>query len=649
MLALGVARRNPECLGTAATVTASVIVWDRNDNPPAAMGEVLCWRSYADGSSGGSVPRYLETHAERLRAKYLAFIHDLGESHIGGKRIVEHLDLGDGFSFWWMTQLSEKSPFKSPQIYGCLRLMALEEILLEKKPSELTLDSSDRDLAQAVRRLCQNLRINFIWRVGKRPKQKWSLRNVYRALPQSMQGLISLRHLVLRWPLRRLQKPQWFAGDNTIFLCSNFAHLDSVSCAQGSFYSYQWEGLPKYLRDSGKHANWIQHFLHRPSDVDAQTGLSWMRLFNRDARKQGCHTYLETYLSWSVVARALKNWIWLNAVSWRLRQINRAFNLKGSAVWLWPLLRSDWRASLNGPSAINNCLWVELFDAVLKDMPNQKIGLYIWENQGWESALLRAWRRHGHGKIIGVQHATVVFWHLNNFDDPRSLISTQRRAKPLPNYLAVNGPMAWKAFVKSGYPVERLVEVEALRFQYLTALGSGKLTRPGDDPASAHFQAQSAPKKVLILGDFTIKQTLKMLHCIEAASHLIDGEISLTLKSHPVCPIRKEDCRSLSFELTNRPLPEIMQNFDLAFSSNTTSAGLDASLAGLSVVVFLDDEDFNHSPLRGVGGIRFAGTAEELAHALQAGKRNNFPPAAGDFFWLDLQLPRWRTVLSKVQ
>lgn len=629
-------------------MTVSVIVWDHMDDPSDARGEVLCWQSYAQGSLETSVPRYLEDHAVRLRAKYLAFIRDLGESRIDGKCIVEHLDQGDGFSFWWMTQLSEKSPFKSPRLYDCLRLMALEEILLEKKPSDLILDSPDRLLAQAMRRLCQNLRISFTWRSEKKYRLKWSLRSLYRALPYSMQGVISLRHLVTRWPLRRLQKPEWFSGDNVVFLCSYFFNLDPISSAEGRFCPRQLEGLPQYLEKTRKRANWIHHFLLSPGTPDVKTSLSWMRLFNRDAYKQGSHSFLETFLSWGVVVRALKTWLWLNIVSWRLKQISRIFNPKGSAVWLWPLLRSDWRTSLNGPVAISNCLWVELFDAALKHMPNQKFGLYIWENQGWESALLRAWRRNGHGKIIGVPHATVVFWHLNNFDDPRSLISNQYRAKPLPDYLAVNGPMAWNAFVKTGYPAERLVEVEALRYQYLIELGSCNLKKPGDAPAAAHLQAQHLPKKVLILGDFTTLQTIKMLRCIEAASHLMDAEMALTLKPHPVCPIERKDFPTLSFELTDRPLAEIMPDFDLAFSSNSSSAGLDALLAGLCVVVFLDDGDFNHSPLRGVGGVLFAATAKELADALQAGKRTEYPPAAGDFFWLDSQLPRWSSLLAGV-
>jgi surface carbohydrate biosynthesis protein (TIGR04326 family) len=109
-------------------VTA-IVVWDQAQMPPAGTGAVLCWRSYAHGGSVSSVPRYLEAHADRIRSKYLAFIHDLGESLVAGRRVIDHLDFGDGFSYWWMTTIAEKSPLKSSRIYDCLRMFALEEML----------------------------------------------------------------------------------------------------------------------------------------------------------------------------------------------------------------------------------------------------------------------------------------------------------------------------------------------------------------------------------------------------------------------------------------------------------------------------------------------------------------------------------------
>lgn len=626
-------------------MNAPVIVRDCEGVPEETKVNILCWQGYAQGPMVASIPRYLESNADRLKAKYIAFSCDLGESLINDKRVVEHLDAGDGFSYWWMNRLSENSPFKSSRIYDCLRLLALEEILLERRPLTLTLDSADRSLAQAIRRLCLNLRIDFAWN-KVRSNQKWSFRRLYMALPHPIQGIISLRHLIVRWPLRKLRRPHWFAGENSIFMCSYFFNLDSTSCSAGKFYSRQWEALPKHLQDNEKHTNWIHHFLFSPGMPDIQTSLEWMHRFNRNAHNQGCHAFLESFLSLGIIFRVLKNWLWLNVASWRLRKVQHAFSPRGSSAWLWPLLRNDWKISLEGTASISNCLWVELFDAALKDMPRQSMGLYLWENQGWECALLRAWRKHGHGVIIGVPHSTIPFWYLNIFDDARVFTSGQADAKPLPDYLAINGPMAWHALAKGGYPTDRLLEVEALRYQYLISRGSIRPERRDSYPPTGHNKPH---KSVLILGDFTVEQTLKMLRCIEAALPFVDAEISLTLKPHPVCQIGKEDYPALSFELTNKPLAEIMQNFDLAFSSNTTSAGMDAFLAGMPVAVFLDDADFNHSPLRGINGVQFVGTAEEMAGALQPGRNNAAPPAIEDFFWLDTQLPRWHMVLSKIR
>src|ERR1700722_14534578 len=95
----------------AMTANAAVL-WDQTSEPAIIEDQILGWQSYSEHDFLLSVPRYVEHHAERLRKKYLAFIHDLGEYHIAGKRVVDHMNMGDGFSLWWMTTLAEKSPLK---------------------------------------------------------------------------------------------------------------------------------------------------------------------------------------------------------------------------------------------------------------------------------------------------------------------------------------------------------------------------------------------------------------------------------------------------------------------------------------------------------------------------------------------------------
>ena len=625
----------------------AIVVWDQAESPPAGGGAVLCWRSYAHGGSVSSVPRYLEAHADRIRSKYLAFIHDLGESLVAGRRVIDHLNFGDGFSFWWMTTMAEKSPLKSPRIYDCLRMFALEEMLTEMHPSHLTLVSSDRSLAQAMQATCRNLNTGFKWE-HRGARQKWSLRSVYVALPYALKAVLSLRHVMVRWPLRKSKGPRWFADRAAIFICSYFIHLDPTLCARGQFHSRQWESLPRLLHDSGRRTNWLQLFLFSAAMPDVGTGLSWVRRFNADAASQGCHAFVDGYITVGLLLRALTSWLRLCAASRRLRHIPSAFWPQGSAVWLWPLLRDDWRRSLTGQIGIGNCLAVEQFDAALDGVPHQEIGLYLCENQAWEKALLRAWRKHGHGRIIGVQHATAPFWHLYYFDDPRSLTAKGECALPLPDQLAVNGAAAWTAFIEAGYPEGRLVQVEALRYLNLAGLA----TRSGRDGAR-HDEAAppaAAPPalKVLVLGDLIPTSMHHLLGMLVDAITLLPRQCQVTFKPHPGYAVDLAKYRSLAADETAEPLAQILPDYDVAVSANSTSAAVDAYVAGLPVIIGVDGDDLNLSPLRGHAGACFVSSPEDMAAALQAIGSVGAAPDRDrkEFFCLDAEMPRWRRLLA---
>ncbi len=627
----------------------SAVVWDQAGAAPAVASRVLCWQSYARGGAIFSVPRHLEDNAERIKRKYLAFIHDLGEHRLAGKRVVDHLDLGDGFSLWWMTLLAEKSPLKSPRIYDCLRLIALEEMLTEDLPSDLTLITADQALAQAMRRLCRNLGISFRCRIAGGSNRKWSLRGFYETLPYWVRGLLSFRHVLRRWPLRKLRLPEWFSGDRAVFVCSYFIHLDPAQCAQGQFHSRQWEGLPKSLHENGRSLNWIQLFLFSAVVPNLATGLRWLRKFNRDPGNQGWHAFLDTYMTIGRVVGAMKTWLWLNVISWRLRTIHTAFQPKASAVWLWPMLRGDWRSSLNGPVAVNNCFWVALFDAALADMPRQAVGLYLCENQGWEKALLRAWRKHGHGELIGVQHATVPFWHLYYFDDPRTLNSMLGCALPLPDRLAVNGAAARQAFAAGSYPPGRLVEVEALRYLNLADI----LASAGRDRAS--FQKLVAPGtgsaarvNVLVLGDMIPSSMHHLLGVLAETCSRLSAAYCFTFKPHPGYSVDLANYPGLRAEETTEPLGQILSSYDVAVAANSTSASVDAYLAGLPVIIGLDGDELNLSPLRGWVGVRFASNCDEMLDALKtAGCGAGSAESDRErFFHLNPALPRWKRLLN---
>jgi surface carbohydrate biosynthesis protein (TIGR04326 family) len=373
-----------------------------------------------------------------------------------------------------------------------------------------------------------------------------------------------------------------------------------------------------------------------------------LRRFNDDALNQGCHAFLDSYLTFGFMWQLARSWQWLISVSRRLKGIESAFYPAGSAVWLWPLLRADWLSSLVGPVALSNCLSILLFDRALADMPHQELGLYLCENQAWEKALLRAWRRYRHGRIIGVQHSTAPFWHLYYFDDPRCRDSHGRYPLPLPDQLAVNGAAAHSAFIESGFPPERLVEVEALR--YLNLAGSRLHGTPQRDHCEVPASAGGVPRaiKVLVLGDMIAASVDHLFSLLEGAMRHIAGGIKLTFKAHPGHAVDLAAYPTLTMQQTGESLSQILSEFDVVVAANSTSACVDAYMAGLPVIVDLDGDGLNLSPLRGQPGVYFVSSAGEMIVALQAvaqGESRTHSDRA-DFFCLDLELPRWKRLLE---
>ena len=49
---------------------------------------------------------------------------------------------------------------------------------------------------------------------------------------------------------------------------------------------------------------------------------------------------------------------------------------------------------------------------LLKNIPKQKVGIYIIENQSWEYCFIKFWKKYNHGKLIAYFNSSVRFWDL---------------------------------------------------------------------------------------------------------------------------------------------------------------------------------------------------------------------------------------------
>ncbi|MFH2047087.1 MAG: TIGR04326 family surface carbohydrate biosynthesis protein [Pseudomonadota bacterium] len=612
-------------------------IWDSADPPPDQAVLIYRWSGYEETGTIHSLLRYADDHGSRLRNNYLSWIHDLGNSRIHGKRLIDYFVLDNGLSFWWLSLFVEKSSYKSP-ISAAIRLLALEEILKENKPKRLCLLSANRDLHKAICSLCKSLGIAYEWERTRAQSHRLNLRSIYQLLPQPVRAVISLfRYLLDRWPFRRLSDTDWFGGDQALFFCSYFIHLEQASCANGRYQSSLWGDLPRLLHKRGFRTNWIQHYLQSSVVPDTGIAIDWVQRFNRIREEEGFHTFLDAYLSLRVIWRILMRWLWLNWVTWRLGMPEEAFHPQSSHVSMWPLMRRDWKTSLCGPDAIMNLFWIELFDQAMKHLPHQKRGFYLCENQSWERALIYMWRKHGHGQLIGIPHSTVRFWDLRYFSDPRTIQSSDSHPLPQPDLTVLNGKAAVDAYHSVNYPMNTVVEAEALRYGYLNNFLSANRLKP------KHHEMP----KVLVLGDYDPTATINLLKLIEKSALINPGRYSYIVKPHPSYLVEAKDFPSLNLKVVVDHLGEILPDCDVACASNSTSASVDAYVAGVPVVVMLDDTTLNFNPLRGQPKVRFFSTPEELSESLQAAIQDSEDTIDhNEFFFLDSELPRWKCLLA---
>lgn len=350
---------------------------------------------------------------------------------------------------------------------------------------------------------------------------------------------------------------------------------------------------------------------------------------------------MDAELGAGVILRALASYLGL---AWRARRFRgalRAAMAPQSRAPLWPLLRDDWRASTRGWPALQAALWIELFDAALAAMPRQATGFYLQENQGWERALIHAWRRHGHGTLVAVAHSTVRFWDLRYFDDPRTFARVHEAGgQPQPDLVAVNGPHARDMMQSAGFPPEKLVDVEALRYLHLAPVAvEAERARPAPDI--------TRPLRLLVAGDSMREPTVEVLRTLAEALAVCDRRIELRFKPHPFTPIDLRQFPLPAVEECTAPIGELMGDADVVLGS-ISSAMVEAYCLGVQPLIFLGRDTVNFSPLVGLEDVLVARNALELAAALTAA-RGGGGSRRRAYFHLDPRLPKWRELLRRLR
>ena len=622
-----------------------VLIWDAEGDPPAGEWTTILWRAFAPAGSRHvvSMPTFVEERAGDLRARYLAWVFDLAQGRLAGTRVVEHLELRPGFSYWWMTTLAHTpNYYESPHITDAVKCLAFEDWCREVLGGNLTavrLCTRNGALHEVFRAYCRAKRIEFQADLAKPAplgsRRRGGLsRRALRARSRAAAAARELRSLV------RVRRAEPLRTPTALCFFDLLIYLKPDAFKYGAFRSDYWGDLTSVLEQSQVSSTWIHIFYPQPEVRTPSEADALLERFNAGSGGRAFHALLDSRLDWRRLVATLSSYARLAASAVRLRGVAVLFSPAGSGFNFWPFFRRNWYESLLGASAIRNCLRLALYEAELKALPRQSTGLFIQENQPWEMALLYAWRAAGHGRIIGVPHTTVRFWDLRYFYDSRSYDCSGSHALPTPDIVAVNGPVSFEAYRQGGFPASRLVEVEALRFSHLLdarAAAREKVRQERED---------SAGRRVLICGDNIPGSNDKLMRIVERAARLLPSSTRYVFKPHKAGVFDPAKYPLLNVLVQDGRLAQMLQECDIAITGNVTSAAADAYCLGRSVAVLADGDSLNGSPLRALPGVRQFANPEELADIIGSGDPAPAASGAASLFRLDRDLPRWRELLG---
>ena len=135
------------------------------------------------------------------------------------------------------------------------------------------------------------------------------------------------------------------------------------------------------------------------------------------------------------------------------------------------------------------------------------------------------------------------------------------------------------------------------------------------------------------------------MQLLSGALRMLTFSINIIVKSHPLSPISEKQFPNIKFQVVSEHIENLTSKYSIAFTSNPTTASLDTYLRGKKVIVMLDSNSFNMSPLRECKVVDFITTAEELSNKIS--EVNNIKKLPkNNFFYIDPKLSRWKKLLK---
>ena len=601
-----------------------IIIWDSQKKPVSNKDALfIIWNrdSNVKNKSVICLSEYIEKYSKDIRSDFLLWSHEINSKKIRSIAIYKKFFIRPNFSFWWMTLIFQKCNYANSQyINDVIKFFALARVIKENNVKKIYLKGCNKKnykIFKSSSIFKRNIHQSFLFLEN-------FINNLFKLFLVIQAISWILWYFSTRFPFIFFSLKRWKNSKAKITFLN---YLDCTTVAQSkklNFVSPYWDGLPKKLKNQKIETNWLHIYVG--SFLNTFQAIGFLHS-NKNGKSMQNHFCLDSFLTLKMLGSVFKDWAILickfNSIPRNLFRSKRNF-FDFSSFYHKDLLRSFY-----GKNALKSLLYLHLFESAFSKLPIQNKSIYLQENQSWEMAFLHSWKINGHFQSIGCPHSTIRFWDLRYHHYKDFYLSKVSQ----PDLVAVNGLDAFKSLSLSGFPKKKLRIVEALRYLYL------KFIKPDN-------LATNEKLNILILGDFLSDSTHYLLKMIERIQYKLPKDTKITFKPHPHCHISLSNFNLRNVRLSRNSTSSLVGDHNIAITSNSTSAAVDAYYAGIKVITVLDTSKLNLSPFFNNRNIFFVESSQELLNALYSIKSKLPPPKIDKFLSIDESLNSWMKLLS---
>ena len=576
----------------------------------------LVWKSRIKKKIKNSLSIYdlVEKYEKLLKLDLNNHLKDF--FNLNKKYFFPFFNLKKDFSFLVLSNFIEKNPYKKNFNLNLIKSFALRHFLKSNKFDKINVHSNNNNFIESI---------DCIIKKTNTSENKFILiKNYFKFSILFIKNFIRLIFFVIgNINLKKINKNEI---NKYPFFFSFFSYKNKKKAMNGIYQSDYWQG---FSRTDNK--NWVHLFDPSSDYPDSRFTSAIIKKLNIDNKKPN-HFFINDYLTINVFFKTAFFFTKLFFFTTKLflsnkflKIVKKNLNLSNKNSYLF----FEEFISFN---SIRNILFFYQFENFFSKHKIESNVFFSFENQPWEKIILYFLNKNKLTiKSHGVIHSSIRFWDfrfINLISNKKSILGYFN-----PNKILSNSFFAKKILFDNGFFKKQLLDVESLRYLNLKNTKKKK-----------EFKKRKK-LNILFLTDYDDHINTCFIQFIKSLGS--NPNYSLFLKCHPLKPIKlyQKNLKIISSI-------ENTKNIDFVIVGNKTSASLDFYYKNINLLIFLDEDELDYSPLYKFTNYSTFSNIDEMyqklnMHYLQFKYNNNSRVSNNkSYFILDKNLPRWKKIIN---